>query len=73
MEFLIILFTIVILYIIWLFITIMLIPEENWDEYRKFKGSGKGIKINKDGDIESVSYKTTEDTKRFLSGIRTLK
>ena len=46
--------------------------DYHWESYRKFKGSGRGLKIDKDNNFVSFNYKTHEDAKRFLYNIRNI-
>jgi len=56
-------------YIIWLFITILFIPEDHYNDYRKFRGSGTAM-IMKNGKLVIRKYKTQNDTIRFLNNIK---
>lgn len=58
------------LYIICLAVMIFKIPQDVWDSYIKFEGSGRGMKIDSDGNLVTYKYKTTEDAKRLLHGVK---
>jgi|SaaInlStandDraft_7_1057024.scaffolds.fasta_scaffold66403_1 hypothetical protein len=60
------------LYLIYIGAVIFKIPNENWVEYKRFKGNGRGMKIDKDGNLVSVKYKTKGDYLRFINGIRVI-
>ena len=60
------------LYLVYIGYSILRIPNQNWEEYRKFKGNGRGMKLNSKGELVVVKYKTEEDCRRFINGLRVI-
>lgn len=60
------------IYCTYLGVVLLKIPQTNWDEFRKFKGNGRGMVITSDGRLETIKYKTDDDYARFINGIRVI-
>lgn len=67
-----IVFLLLAMFFLYLGITIYNIPDNVWDEFQNFEGSGRGLKV-KDGELKVVKYKTDADYHRLLNGLGVLK